>query len=318
MSAVAEPKVSVCVVTYNQERYIRDCLQGIVDQKTDFPFEILVADDCSKDGTAAIVREFAARYPDIVRPILRQANLGATQNFLDVHNSARGSYVAHVDGDDLVLPGKLQKQVDFLDANPDFSVVWHRVNLFDDLGGFIPGEKYSLSSYPNGVVTLEHALRIGTVAAHSSIMYRRSARKTGRADCEIVDVFYTWEYLSSGKGKILEEVLGSYRVAAQGSLQLNRQSMVIRTFVHHVRYYLRLMPEQRRNIFVYSLINFMADVKRLRATAWSWGRLALESASLVSPSLVLTSIFEVRRVPPFQTEGSVQVARTRKASNQPR
>ena len=308
----SEPKVTVCVLAYNHERYIRQCLQSIVNQKTDFAFEVLVADDCSKDGTRAIVQEFGERYPEMVKPILRPVNIGGTKNFLDVHNRARSIYVAHIDGDDLMLPGKLQKQADFLDTNPDFTVVWHRINLFDDDGGFVSGEDYDLSFFPDGVVTLEHSLRLGSVASHSSILYRRSARKTRQADFEILDLFYTWEYLSAGNGKILDEVLGSYRVSAQGSIQLKNIVNILGAIAHHARYYLKLMPEQRRNIFVLALINFLVDVKHFRKTAWSFGKLAIESMSLVSPSLILRSINEMQQIPPCSPVGSIHLARARR------
>ena len=69
-------KVSVCVVTYNQEKYIRKCLQSIIDQKADFDFEIIIADDCSTDNTPTIIQEFYAKYPEIVKPIFREKNIG--------------------------------------------------------------------------------------------------------------------------------------------------------------------------------------------------------------------------------------------------
>jgi glycosyltransferase involved in cell wall biosynthesis len=307
-----EPKVSVCVVTYNQERYIRSCLQSIVDQETDFTFEVIVADDCSTDGTPAIVEEYGRRYPGVVTALLRPVNVGGTRNFIETHNLASAGYVAHMDGDDLMLPNKLRRQAEFLDANLDFALVWHRINLFDDEGGFVPGDTYDLSFFPNGVVTLEHALRLGTVAAHSSIMYRRSARRTRHTGFQTLDLFYTWEYLSSGKGKILDDVLGCYRVSAQNSVQIRSMVNIQGMLAHHARYYLKSMPEQRRNIFVLALINFMVDVKNLRTTAWSFARLAIESVSLVSPLLVLRTIFEMRRIPPCSPMGSVHLARSRR------
>ena len=154
-----------------------------------------------------------------------------------------------------MLPGKLQKQVDFLDANPDYTVVWHRVKLFRRRWGIrFRGEEFDLSFFPNGTVTLEHSLRIGSVGVHSAIMYRRSARKTRQVDFEIIDLFYTWEYLSSGKGKILDDVLGSYRVAAIGSVQLTNMSKIHRILAHNARYYLHLMPRQRCDILSLAFI----------------------------------------------------------------
>jgi len=217
-----------------------------------------------------------------------------------------------MDGDDLMLPGKLQRQVEFLEANPEFSAVWHKVNLFDDDGGFVPGEKYDLSFFPNGVVTLEHALRLGAVGAHSSIMYRGSKRKTRETDFETLDLFYTWEYLSAGKGKVLDEVLGSYRVGAQGSIQVKNIVKIERMIAHHASYYLKLMPEQRRNIFVFAVIQAMVDVKHLRSTAWRFAKVAIKSVSVVSPVLIVRTILEMWRIPPCSPLGSIDIARERK------
>src|SRR5260370_11476331 len=79
-----------------------------------------------------------------------------------------------------------------------------------------------------------------------------------------------------------------------------------------MRYYLDLMPRQRRNIFVLALINFMVDVKNLRRTAWSFASLAVESASMVSPMLILRTISERRRIPPCSPAGSIHIARARR------
>jgi len=309
-----EPKVTVCVVTYNQEQYIRSCLQSVVDQQTDFTFEVIVSDDRSTDGTPAIVEEFARLHPDVVRPVLRPVNVGAIRNFIEVHNLARGAYVAHMDGDDLMLPGKLQKQVDFLVANPDFTAVWHRFNLFDDDGEFVSGEKFDLSFFPHGTVTLEHSLRIGSFCMHSAVMYRRSARKTRQVDFEIIDLFYTWEYLSSGKGKILDDVLGGYRIAAKGSIQKN-MSKIQRIIAHNHRYYLHLMPWQRRNIFSLAFIGFLVDVKHCRSSVWSSARTAIESLSLVSPLFLLRNLREMKKLPPWAPgPGSALLARSRRSA----
>jgi glycosyltransferase involved in cell wall biosynthesis len=112
-------KVSVCVITYNQEKYIRQCLQSIVDQKTDFEFEVIVGDDCSTDGTRAIVQEFSDRYPEVVKPKFHKKNGGGTKNYFSVHEQAKADYIAHCDGDDYWLPNKLSYQVALLDTMPN-------------------------------------------------------------------------------------------------------------------------------------------------------------------------------------------------------
>ena len=91
------PKLSVCVITYNQERYISQCLQSIIDQQTDFEFDVVVGDDFSTDETPHIIQEFANRYPGRITLILNKSKIGGTQNYVSTHLRARGEYVAHID-----------------------------------------------------------------------------------------------------------------------------------------------------------------------------------------------------------------------------
>ena len=173
-ASARRPKVSVCVITYNQERYIRQCLQSLVDQQTNFDFEVIVGDDCSTDGTRAVVQEFVERYPGIVRPLFQEHNTGGSRNNLEVHAAATGEYVAHVDGDDYALPDKLQAQADVLDRDPGCMAVWHQVDFFDDAGGFCSGTTADLSSFKLGRVTFADAIRLGFIGVYSALMYRRS------------------------------------------------------------------------------------------------------------------------------------------------
>lgn len=117
--------VSIRCCTYNQEPYIRQCLEGFVMQKTGFRFEAVVHDDASTDNTAAIIREYADKYPDIIKPLFSKENLysrrdGSLSRLMNEH--MRGKYIAYCEGDDYWTdPFKLQKQVDFLESHPEYS-----------------------------------------------------------------------------------------------------------------------------------------------------------------------------------------------------
>ncbi len=127
------PQVSICCITYNHEPYIRACLEGVVMQKTTFPFEAVVHDDASTDQTATIIREYAAKYPSLIKPILQTENqyskrTGAVREIMSTH--LRGKYVAMCEGDDYWIdPLKLQRQVDYLEANPDCTMTFHNAFL---------------------------------------------------------------------------------------------------------------------------------------------------------------------------------------------
>ena len=110
------PLVSVCCVTYNHADFIKQTLEGFVTQKTNFPFEVIIADDCSTDGQQDIIKEYAKKYPDIIKPIFHSHNTGSYQNLLDAASACKGKYVAMCDGDDYWTDeNKLQKQADFID-----------------------------------------------------------------------------------------------------------------------------------------------------------------------------------------------------------
>jgi glycosyltransferase involved in cell wall biosynthesis len=161
------------VVTYNQEAYIAHCLQSLVDQVTAFDFEVIVSDDCSTDGTSRAISSFVERYPHIIRSVRPERNLGPFRNFTYVHGLARGDYVAHVDGDDYALPGKLQVQADFLDRNPWCEIVWHRMLLQHSSGGDPVPQLYDDQMMAGRRFDIHDAIRNVTIGLHSSKMYRR-------------------------------------------------------------------------------------------------------------------------------------------------
>jgi hypothetical protein len=130
------PVVSINCVTYNHEPYIRDALDGFLIQQTDFPFEILIHDDASTDGTADIIRGYEKRYPHIIKPIYQIDNQYSQGNKPGIINRkrARGKYIAMCEGDDYWTDSfKLQKQVDFLERTPSYSLCFCNVNVvYDD------------------------------------------------------------------------------------------------------------------------------------------------------------------------------------------
>lgn len=123
-------KVSCLVITYNQKEYIKQCIDGIAMQKTSFPFEIIIGDDDSTDGTREILIEYASKVPNIKLNLskIRGSGIPGKQNFMTTLEMCNGQYVSLCDGDDYWTdPYKLQKQVDFLDANLEYALCFHQV-----------------------------------------------------------------------------------------------------------------------------------------------------------------------------------------------
>jgi glycosyltransferase involved in cell wall biosynthesis len=119
-------------------------------QKTDFPIEILIHDDCSTDGTTEIIREYEAKYPDLIFPLYEEENQYQQGKAAEIdfynYRRARGKYIAYCEGDDYWTdPLKLQKQVDFMEANPEYSVCFHDFQVYD-----VRNAKWSKPLYNQG------------------------------------------------------------------------------------------------------------------------------------------------------------------------
>jgi glycosyltransferase involved in cell wall biosynthesis len=120
--------LSICCLTYNHELYIRDCLEGFIKQKTNFLFEILIHDDASTDRTPEIIRDYERIYPELIKPIYQKENQYSKGKGISIKFQfprAKGKYIAICEGDDYWTdPYKLQKQVDFLEKNDDYGLVY--------------------------------------------------------------------------------------------------------------------------------------------------------------------------------------------------
>lgn len=134
-----DPKLSVILITYNHEKYIEKALDSVLSQVTDFPFEIVIGDDCSPDDTNNIIREYRDKYPDIIRIVHREKNTGRpTLNVYETTMKCRGDYLAYLEGDDYWTDSdKLQKQMDFLNEHPEYIACTHSHKMIDDNGNDI-------------------------------------------------------------------------------------------------------------------------------------------------------------------------------------
>ncbi len=198
-------KVSVCVVTYNQEEHIRQCLQSIVDQVTDFNFEVLVSDDFSKDSAREIISEFQKKYPSIIKPIFHKENTGAFKNYISTHRVAIGDYICHIDGDDMMCVGKLQKQASFLDENPDCSAVAHKMSILvnNRIVGLTKDNPEKLDAR---YLLLNHPCFL-----NSSIMYKRVCGNEFLSCEENIIDFYLYVALAqNGFIGFINQPLGQY------------------------------------------------------------------------------------------------------------
>jgi len=219
------PLVAIYCLVYNHGSYIRDCLDGFVQQKTNFPFIAVVHDDCSTDNSAAIIREYEEKYPDIIKPIYEEEN--CWQNGLwdeadrKIKNTCSGvKYIAVCEGDDYWTdPYKLQKQVDFLETNPEYVACFHNVRVFN-------GRCYRLFNdiNENHYPTTEDLIIRHWFIATPALLYRNILDLYPDWKNMVVNEDYLLELLLAQKGKFyyMDDVMAVYRQMGQGvSVGLN-------------------------------------------------------------------------------------------------
>lgn len=210
-------KLSVVMITYNHERFISQALSSVLAQRANFDFEIIVAEDCSTDGTRAILMDFVQRYPGKILPLLRDRNLGMMQNFREALAACRGEYLAFLEGDDhWIREDKLQSQVDFLDSHPDHAVCCARAQFVDETGG---GQSRIYPTIPAGSYTIADLFETNWVVT-CTVMYRWGSVSP------LPDWFLTLKMADwplhilvgrSGKIHLMDEVTSVYRIHSGGA-----------------------------------------------------------------------------------------------------
>ena len=216
-----KPTVSVCIPTYNHEAFVARALDGALMQQTDFAVEIVIGDDGSTDGAAAIIQTYAERFPDRIRAFLHPHNLGPAHprefagrtNVLSLFAACEGEFIALCEGDDYWTdPLKLQKQVDFLRKNPVYSLCHHNVRVIYEDGS--PGHLFNPTDQAE-TSTVEAMLADNWIVATASALYRNYFRHEPFADWHAEAASGDWALLIqvAVRGNIgyLNEIMGVYR-----------------------------------------------------------------------------------------------------------
>lgn len=165
-------KVSVCIVTYNHELYIKDCLLSVLTQRFDTNIEILVGDDASTDGTSRIIQTISDLHPELIKVFHHETNLGPSGNYQYLLERASGEFIAPLDGDDFWMPGKLESQLNFLNKYPDCVAVYSNALV-------IGREKELFGVFNNSqpdIFDTNYLLKNGNFLNQSSLLYRSSLK----------------------------------------------------------------------------------------------------------------------------------------------
>jgi glycosyltransferase involved in cell wall biosynthesis len=185
----ADVKVSVCMITYNHEAFIAQAVESVLMQQTDFAVELVIGEDCSTDGTRAIVCDFGERYPARIRLRLPERNQGMQANGLATLKECRGQYIALLDGDDYWTdPNKLQKQVDFLEGHPEYPFCFHPVFLREENTG--QERKHYYSALGCGALGIRDYYTLDDLLEYSNFIPTDSVVFRNRVFEELPDWFY--------------------------------------------------------------------------------------------------------------------------------
>ncbi|MBA3704787.1 MAG: glycosyltransferase, partial [Bacteroidetes bacterium] len=216
------------MITYNHVNYIRQAIEGVLMQNVDFTWELIIADDCSTDGTREILLEYKRKYPDFIKLILQEKNVGPRQNWFDLINAPLSKYIAYFEGDDYWTdPLKLQKQVTFLESNSNYSFCCTNYSTkSEDTGKIEPIQmiescfKHSAKNYQ---ITHDnfidpYVLKLGTIVYRQSI-WLKQREALSKFNC-FSDVFFFAMLLTEGFGTLFNDSTTVRRVHIGGTWSL--------------------------------------------------------------------------------------------------
>lgn len=257
-----EPLVSIDCITYNHEFYIRDALEGFLMQKTDFTFEILVHDDASTDQTVNIIQEYEKKYPDIIKPVYQRENqYSKGVNILEQFQYPRalGKYIAICEGDDYWIdPLKLQKQVDFLEENPDFSMSCHNAIIL-----WVNKQKrpqlFSPDALPS-ILDMEEILK-GWFIPTASILFRTEiVQQLPNWQNKVLNGDYFLQLWCAHHGKInyFDELMSIYRKDLYGN---SLSATVLQDLEFRLKQFLFLLDNLNKETN-YKYNNLIEDAKK--------------------------------------------------------
>lgn len=222
-----EPLVSICCITYNHEKYIADALDSFLNQKASFQFEIIIHDDASTDNTPKIIRQYAEKYPDIIKPIYQKENQYAkgTEIYAKfIFPLVKGHYIATCEGDDYWIDHrKIEKQVRFLENNQDYIMCFHAVKIVDINRKFV-GRYLGLFGQGSKKIDMKEVTKGGVVHVSSRLVRAEFARKIEPewiSKARYRDYAMALYMAAEGNVFYRDEVMSAYRIGVENSMMTN-------------------------------------------------------------------------------------------------
>ena len=241
------PKLTVICITYNHEKYIEEAIDSMLMQETNFPFEIIIGEDCSPDSTKNILIKYTEKYPLIIKSILRDENVGAFKNEEECILLANGEYIAFLEGDDFWIDKlKLQKQVDFLDKNPEYGLVHGDVNHLEEKGSKLKKGFNQVNNVkiPNGdiydfLLKPSHSIKTMTVCLRKELLtnYYFNNPKIMKQNWKLIDISLWLIIAKYSKIYYFKEVFSTYRLLEESASRTKnyRKLYSFHTKIHSLR-----------------------------------------------------------------------------------
>lgn len=259
MEKVNYPLVSVAIVTYNQKEFLRECIDSVLQQEYQ-NYEIVVADDASTDGTRELLLEYKEKHNDRIILVLSDVNEGVTTNSNRAYFACKGKYVAMMAGDDLMLPGKIRKQVEYLENHLECTVIYHHAEVF--------GDKESHILFATHKGDIRTMIKFAPNLNSSAMVRREFAPKNGYNKCLFVVsdyLFWVESLMAGGEIHYLDEVLGKYRKHSKnvsGDSHLNKTINYLELLNSSMIILLK-RPKFRKEIF-YHISEVLYSIGRAR------------------------------------------------------
>lgn len=267
-----KPLVSIKCLVYNHGPYLKECLEGFVMQKTSFKFEAIIHDDASTDNSADIIREYAQRYPDIIKPIYEKENLYIKHHeTLDkiMYDACTGKYIAFCEGDDYWIDSfKLQNQIDFLEKNEDFGMCYTKCNYY-----YQRNKTFAKKPWGGNGVSFESLFKSNCIPS-LTVVVKNSILKDYLS--EVNPSYYKWKmgdypiwlwFAYNSKIKFINSTTSIYRVlpnsashfdsSAESKIEFTKQGIVIKRF-YAKKYNIKVSESEFKRMELSSKLRILA------------------------------------------------------------
>lgn len=233
------PTVSVAMLTYNHQNYIAEAIESVLMQQTSFKVKLIIAEDFSLDTTRQIVLDYQKKYPDKIKLILQNENVGASKNNISLFENLEGKYIAALEGDDYWTDQlKLQKQVGFLEENGDCSLCFHGANYINNNSEIISIHR-PLRIPDNYKFGMKDAILGGGgfITTNSMVFHAKYIKKipSWMDDAPVGDIPLMLVLASKGKIGYIDQIMSVYRVASLGSWSSVLQIDRVKSKIHHYK-----------------------------------------------------------------------------------